>query len=170
MGLVSAAGRVYTSAMREFIAFALVLLCALPAAPQTPPEGWKPVQDAKSACQIFVPPEWTSLGETTGAAVLHDPTTAIAVVTSQPGQEFKPFTASFLKVMGVPKSKLFENSATRIFYQDKTSEGRDDPSAFSASVPGKHGTCSCHIVVQPSIAEEIARKIALSLTPAPPKT
>jgi hypothetical protein len=42
----------------------------------------------------------------------------------------------------------------------------EDPNAYSASVPGKAGTCSCHVVVLPSVPEETAKKIALSLGPA----
>ncbi len=143
----------------------LVLLCGLTARSQTPP-GWKTVKDAKSACQISVPPDWAPLGENQGAAVFHDSSTAIAVVTSQPGQEFKPLTAGFIKSMGLPKEKLFENTAKRIFYQDETSRGPDDPNAFSASVPAKNGTCSCHVTALPTI-EDTAKKIAQSLAPAP---
>jgi hypothetical protein len=157
--------------MREFLVSALVLLCCLPvAAAQDGTEGWKTIKDSKSVCQISVPPEWAPLGENNGAAVLHDPSTGIAVVTSQPGQEFKPFTPAFLKSMGVPKDKVFENDATRIFYQDKTSQGPDDPNAFSSSVPMKAGTCSCHVVVTPSVAAETAKKIVLSLSAANGKT
>jgi hypothetical protein len=72
-----------------------------------------------------------------------------------------------LKVPGVPKEKLFENSATRLFYQDKTSAGPDDEHAFTATAPGNGGTCSCRVVVLPSISLETARKIVLSLGPAP---
>src|SRR4051794_28797802 len=115
--------------MRECIVPALVLLSCLPASSQVAPADWKVIRDAKSECQIAVPPEWSPFGESGGAAVLRDPTTAIAVVTSQAGQEFKPFTAAFLKTMGVPKEKIFENSATRIFYQHKTSQGPDDTNA-----------------------------------------
>ena len=150
--------------MRELICFTLVLLGGLPLRSQTPPAAWKVVKEASTACQITVPPEWVPLGEN-GAAVFHDASTAIAVVTSQPGQEFKPLSATLLKVLGIPKDKLFENSATRIFYQDKTSRNPDDTSAFSSSVPAKKGTCSCHVLTLPAIAEDIAKKIALSVSP-----
>jgi len=156
--------------MREYIVPALVLLACLPARAQTAPAPWKAIQDAKSACQILVPPDWVPLGETAGAAVFHDSTTAIAVVTSQPGQAFKPLIAVLLKAMDIPKEKVFENSATRIFYQDKTSRGPEDTNAFSSSVPAKGGTCSCHVVVVPRIAEDVAKKIALSLSAVPDKT
>jgi len=146
---------------------ALFLLC-VPLAAQTVPANWKVVSDAKHACQIAVPPEWVPLSESGGAAVFHDASTAIAVVTSQPGQEFKPLAPVLLKVLDVPKDKMFENSAKRIFYQDRISINAETPNAWTASVPGRAGgTCSCHIVVLPEITEDVARKIAGSLGPVP---
>ena len=150
--------------MREYTVFALVLLCPLPVLPQAPPSGWQVVKDAKSVCQITVPPEWTPFGDNDGAAVLQDAATAIAVVTSQPGQEFKPLTPGMLKMLGIPKDKLFENSGKRLFYQDKTSGRADDSNAFSSSVPAGSGTCSCHVVALPSVSPDVAKKIALSLS------
>ena len=128
------------------------------------------IQDASAACQIAVPPEWVPLGENAGTAVLHDATTAIAVVTSQPGQEFKPLSAMLLKAMGIPKEKLFENSATRIFFQAKTSSNPGEANSFNSSVPAKGGMCSCHVSVLPSVAEDVAKKIALSLSPVQNRT
>jgi len=164
--LAGGLGRRYAPGMRECIVCTFVLLCSLTARAQTP-SGWKTVKDAKSTCQISVPPDWVPLGENNGAAVFHDSSTAIAVVTSQPGQEFKPLTPGFIKSMGLPKEKLFENTAKRIFYQDQTSRGPDDTNAFSTSVPAKNGTCSCHVAVLPTIEEDTAKKIATSLTPVP---
>ena len=155
--------------MRECIISALVLLCCRSAGSQTVPADWKIIQDAKATCQIAVPPEWVPFGENNGAAVFHDSATAIAVVTSQRGQEFKPLSLGLVKTIGIPKEKMFENSARRIFYQDKTSRRPDDASAFSSSVPAKGGTCSCHIVLLPSVPEDVAKKIALSLSPVPDK-
>ena len=121
-------------------------------------------------CQIAVPPEWVALGDTAGAATFHDSTTAIAVVTSQPGQEFKPLNAVLLKTMGIPKDRMFENSATRIFYQDRVSRNSDEGNAFSSSVPARSGTCSCRVMVLPAIGDDVAKKIALTLTATPEKT
>ena len=135
---------------------------------QTVPPGWKLIRDTKAACQIAVPPEWNAFSEAGGSAIFHDPSTAIAVVTSQPGQAFKPLTPAMLKTLGVPKEKIFENSATRLFFQDKSSAGAEDEHAFTASAPGNGGTCSCRVVFLPSIGIETARKIVLSLGPAPP--
>lgn len=164
MTLVMGCDWAYTPAMREFTVSALFLLC-LAAAPAQTPAGWKVVKDAKSACQISVPPDWVPFTDGQGAAVLHDATTAIAVVTSQPGQSLKPITDSQLKILEVPREKIFENTAKRLFYQDRTSRGPEDPNAYSAMVPSKSGTCSCRVVFVPAIPQETARKIALSLGP-----
>jgi len=145
---------------------ALFLLAGLAAAGQTVPDGWKVVQDGKRACQIAVPPEWTILEGSAGADVFRDATTAIAVVTSQPGQEFKPLPESLRKLFGSRGEKLIENSARRILCKDKTSRHADDPSAYSISVPGKGGTCSCRVLFLPAISEDQVKQIAFSLGPA----
>jgi hypothetical protein len=153
--------------MREYIVPALVLLFAPPVSAQAVPAGWLIVKDSKNACQMAVPPDWSLYEETAGVAIFHDVSTAIAVVTSQPEQAFKPLPEAVQKVMGIPKEKMFENTAKRIFYQDKTSRKAEDPNAYSVSVPGAAGTCSSHLTFLPTVSEEVARKIALSLGPPP---
>jgi hypothetical protein len=143
----------------------LVLLLIATVGDQGVPSGWKVVKDAKGACQISVPPDWVPLPESDGAAVFRNTTTGIVVVTSQPGQTFKPLTASLQKVLGISKDRMFENSARRTFYQDKVSQNAEDTNSFSASVPGKEGTCSCRAVVLPLVPQETARQIILSLGP-----
>jgi hypothetical protein len=143
----------------------LWLLASAPA--QATPADWKIVKDSKGLCEIAVPPNWDALSENTGAAVLHDAATAIAVVTSQPGQTFKPLPESLQRLLGIRKGALFENTPRRIFYQDKTSKHSEDPNGYSASVPSKAGTCSCHVAALPSTPEETAKEIALSLQPVP---
>lgn len=156
--------------MRGHTLFALFLCWSAAAPAQTVPPGWKLIRDTKALCQIAVPPEWAPLSEGGGSAILHDPSTAIAVVTSQPGQAFKPMTPAMLKLLGIPKEKIFENSNLRVFYQDRTSTGADDENAFTASAPATGGTCSCRVVLLPSVGAEIAKKIVFSLGPAPEKT
>jgi hypothetical protein len=153
--------------MSEYAVYALGLLCCLSVRAETIPSGWKTVKDAKAACQIAVPAEWVPFGENNGAAMLRDSTVAIAVVTSQPGQEFKPLTPGLIKAIGIAKEKLFENTATRLFYQDRASRNSEETNAFSSSVPAKSGTCSCHVVLLPSVPEDVAKKIALSLSRVP---
>jgi len=152
--------------MRGLVVSSLLVLFLSAVSAQTVPPGWNTVKDNKGLCQIAVPPEWTSLGESTGAAVLRDSTHAIAVVTSQPGQAFRPLPDPLVKSLEIPKDRMFENSPKRIFYQDRVSKGTEDANAFSASVPAGSGTCSCHLVVQPAVSVEVAKKIAMSLGPA----
>jgi hypothetical protein len=133
---------------------------------QIVPTGWQIIKDSKSVCQIAVPSDWTPYRESAGAAMFTDSSTAMAVVTSQPDQPFRPLPESVLRVIDVPKARVFENSAKRIFYQDKVSKSPQEVNSYSFSVPGKTGTCSGHLNFIPTIAEDLARKIALSLGPA----
>ena len=165
--LVLRSGRRYTAGMSESTCSALFVLLLPVASAQTIPPGWKLIRDPSGACQLAVPPEWTPLSANGGSAVLHDPGTAIAVVTSQPGQAFKPLSPTVVKLIEIPKEKMFENTAKRIFYEDKTSQHSENPSAYTTSVPGGKGTCSCRVVFLPNVGEETSRKIALSLGPIP---
>ena len=151
--------------MRGRLGSTLVLLFSFTAQTQTVPAGWKIIKEGKGACQIAVPPEWVPFGEMSGVAIFHDVTTAIAVVTSQLGQQFQAAQPGAPQNHRCSQRKMFENSSTRIFFQDKTARNPNDSSAFSASVPAKNGSCSCHVVVLPSIPEDVAKKIALSLSP-----
>jgi hypothetical protein len=144
-----------------------LFLPALPA--QVAPAGWQIVKDPKGACQIAVPPDWSPWGDNIGAAVFQDVSTAIATVTSQPGQDFAPLSASMQRLLEIPKEKVFENSGVRIFYQEQTSKSHEEPNAYSFSAPGKAGTCSGHLRALPGVTEEVVRKIALSLGPAQPR-
>ena len=105
--------------MKYLELFTLLSLMLSGAADNPAPSAGKDVKDVKGSCQIWVPENWILSDENTGSAVLQDASNAIAVVTSQPGQAFKPLTESMQRLMRIPKDKLFENSAKRIFYQDK---------------------------------------------------
>jgi hypothetical protein len=105
----------------------ILVLFLFRASAQTIPAGWKVVKDPRESCQIAVPPEWAHLADSSGAAILQDPATAIAVVTSQPRQIFKPLAESLQRVLGIDKEKMFENTVKRLFYQNKTSKNSSDP-------------------------------------------
>src|SRR6516165_83146 len=91
--------------MRTQVVSPLLFLLAIPAWAQTVPAGWTVVKDSKHACQIAVRLEWAPWADNTGAAVFRDSTTAIAVVTSQPGQTFKPLTESQKKYVRHSRGK-----------------------------------------------------------------
>jgi hypothetical protein len=168
--LVAEFSQRYTPARREYMLATLLLWLLAIAPAQTAPADWKIVKDSKGLCQIAVPPDWEPLSENSGAAVFHDATTAIAVVTSQPGQAFKPLPESLQRLLEIRKDRVFENTSRRVFYQDKISRHPEDPNGYSASVPSKAGTCSCHVTVLPDVPGETAKEIALSLQPAPEPT
>ena len=153
--------------MREYTLPTLILFLLPPLSAQVVPAGWQIVKDAKNVCQLAVPADWTPYGENKGAAILHETSTAIAVVTSQPGQSFSPMPENLLRVLDIRPEKMFENTAKRIFYQEKTSQAQGDANAYSFSVPAKGGTCSGHLTFLPSVTEDVARKIVLSLGPVP---
>ena len=144
---------------------ALLCLMLSAASDHTAPSAGKLVKDVKGSCQILVPENWTPSNENTGSAILQDSSNTIAVVTSQPGQVFKPLTESMQKLMGIPKNKMFENSTKRIFYQDRVARDLTDTNAFSTMMPGKNGTCSARVVFLSSVSEETAKKIAFSVGP-----
>jgi hypothetical protein len=152
--------------MKEYAVSALILL-VLPLSAQVVPPGWQIVKDSRNICQIAVPADWSIYGESRSAAVLHDPSTALAAVTSQPGQAFAPLTERLQSVLNISREKLFENSDKRIFFEDKGSSHSQDPRWYSFSVPGKGGACSGRLTFLPGIPDDIARKIALSLGPVP---
>ena len=153
--------------MREYIVASLILFFVPSVQAQTVPAGWQVVKDPKNICQIAVPADWKLYGSTNSAAIFEDSSTAMAVVTSQPDQAYRALPETIVRVLNIPKDKMFENSTKRIFYQDKTSSGPQDSNSYSFSVPGKSGTCSGHLTFLPSITEDVARKIALSLGPTP---
>jgi hypothetical protein len=135
------------------------------AATPSVPQGWKVVKDSKGNCQIAVPENWFISDENSGSAVFRDPTTGIAVVTSQPGQAFKPMPESLIRLLDIPKNRLFENTARRTFYQDRVARGPDDTSSYCAMVPAKNGTCSARVAFAQGVPEDVVKKIVLSLSP-----
>jgi hypothetical protein len=68
-------------------------------------------------------------------------------------------------ILNISKEKLFENTASRIFYEDKASAHPADPKWYTFSVPGKNGTCSGHLTFLPSLPDDLARQIVFSLGP-----
>ena len=151
--------------MREY-AIAVLILLNLPLAAQVAPSGWQIVKDSNNACQLAVPPDWSLYGESHSAAVLHDASIALVVVTSQPGQAFAPLSERLKSILNISKEKLFENTANRIFYEDKSSAHAADPKWYTFSVPGKSGTCSGKLNFLPSLPDDLARQIVFSLGPA----
>src|SRR5260370_16430545 len=137
--------------MRHFIVAAQFSLMLPIASAQSAPAGWKLIRDSKGACQIAVPEDWTP-SENPGSAIFQDTATAIAVITSQPGQSLKPLAESLQKLLRIPKEKMFENTARRVYYQEKIARDAKDSNAFIAVLPGQPGPPSSRALLLPTLS------------------
>ena len=122
--------------------------------------GWKTMQDKTGSCQISVPPTWTLLS-LPGHVNSPQGTTTMLISGNRP---FRPFSDETIKVLNV--DKVFENSATRIFYVGKPS-GNPAYVNYHVEAPGKVNSCIAQITLQPHSLEDDAKKIALSLSKTP---
>jgi hypothetical protein len=145
--------------MREY-AIAVLILLNLPLAAQVAPSGWQIVKDSKNACQLAVPPDWSLYGESHSAAVLHDASTALVVVTSQPGQAFAPLSERLKSILNISKEKLFENTANRIFYEDKSSAHPADPKWYTFSVYVQRPREERHLQRQTDLSAELTGRFS----------
>jgi hypothetical protein len=150
----------FTRRKADAMKFALILLVLIASTVLNAQSGWKTVKDETGSCQISVPPTWTPLSQ---PGFVNSPQHIATVVTS--GMNFKPFDALTLKMLGI--DKLFENSATRIFYVTKPG-GNPLHVGYHVEVPGKaHSSCIAEIALPPNTLEDDAKKIALSLSRTP---
>ena len=123
--------------------------------------GWKTVKDKTDACKISVPPNWTLLS-TAGMANSPQNTSTIVI---RGNTHFSHFSDMTLKMLNI--DKVFENSASRIFYVTKPGSGNPSLVTYHVEVPGKGNSCIAEIYLRPNTLEDDARKIALSLSPVP---
>jgi hypothetical protein len=144
-------------ACKGIVTFALILLASNVLSAQS---GWKTVKDKTGLCQISVPPSWTLLSE---AGQVNSPLRTTTMVLSG-HRPFRPFSDETIRVLDV--GRVFENSATRIFYVGKPG---GDPALLNYHVeaPGKANSCIAQITLPPNSLEDDAKKIALTLSKAP---
>lgn len=140
--------------------FALILLVLSVSIDLTAQSGWKSVTDKTGSCQISVPPSWTLLSL---AGHVNSPqgTTTMLISGHRP---FRPFSDETIKVLNV--DKVFENSATRVFYVGKPS-GNPALVNYHVEAPGKANSCIAEITLPLHSLENDAKKIALSLSKTP---
>jgi len=86
--------------------------------PRSVPAGWKAIKDSKGCARLRFRRSGLR-GRRTPGRRLPGRIRGHPVVTSQPGQTYRPLSDAMLKLMNIPKEKLFENSATRLFYKDR---------------------------------------------------
>jgi hypothetical protein len=140
--------------------FALILLTLLVSTELIAQSGWTTVKDKTGSCQISVPPTWTLLA-LPGHVNSPQHTTTMLISGMRP---FSKFSEETIKVLNV--DRVFENSATRIFYVTKP--GGNPPLVnYHVEAPGKVHSCIAQISLPPNTSEEDAKKIALSLSGTP---
>ena len=140
--------------------FSLMLLILFAATDLNAQPGWQIVKDKTGSCQISVPPSWELLAL---AGHVNSPqhTTTMLISGNRP---FRPFSDETIRVLNV--DKVFENSTARILY--RTKPGGSPPLVnYHVEAPGKVNACIAQITLPANIAEDDAKRIALSLSKAP---
>jgi hypothetical protein len=140
--------------------FALLLVLLFVSTDLSAQSGWKTVKDKTGSCQISVPPSWTLLSV---AGYVNSPQRTTTMLISG-NTRFSPFSAGTLKMLNV--DRVFENSATRIFYVGQPG-GNPPLVSYHVEAPGKVNDCIAQITLPPNTLEEDAKKIALSLSKTP---
>jgi hypothetical protein len=144
----------------EAMKFALLLLVLLASTVLNAQSGWRTVKDKTGSCQISVPLTWTLLAQ---PGLVNSPQGTTTILISGMSR-FSPFSAGTLKMLNV--DRVFENSATRIFYVIKP-VGNPPHVSYHVEAPGKVNACIAQISLLPNTLEDDAKKIALSLSKTP---
>ena len=140
--------------------FALLLVLLFVSTDLSAQSGWRTVKDKTGSCQISVPLTWTLLAQ---PGLVNSPQGTTTILISGMSR-FSPFSAGTLKMLNV--DRVFENSATRIYYVNKP--GGNPPLVnYHVEAPGKVHSCIAQITLPPNSLEDDAKKIALSLSRTP---
>ncbi len=131
---------------------------------QSAEPAWKTVKDPSGACQISIPPNWSVKDLNSGTALFKDAKTAVAVVTSVTGRPFAQLSESVRKQIG--PDKVYENTEGRVFYADQIAKTSNSMTGINVRVPLEGGICSSRVMFIPAVPEDVAKKIALSVSPA----
>ncbi len=82
---------------------------------------------------------------------------------SQPGRTLKPLSDGAQKALMI--GKMFDNTANRVFYSmDPAKKDGTVLAEWHVTVPGNGGTCYAQIMLLKGASEDLARKIADTLS------
>jgi hypothetical protein len=130
---------------------------------QEVPGGWKVIKDSRGHCQFAVPADWVPDTLSKSFLISADGKSS-AVASSAAAGPFAGVTATAKQLM-IPK-KTMEDSGKRLWYlyetEIDTQQGRTEWYVAVATDP----VCSMQISFKGAGMEDIAKKIALSLTQA----
>jgi len=130
---------------------------------QEVPSGWKAVKDRQGACQIAVPGDWVADKLIKSFMTSADGKASAVAHGLRAGQQFAEGTALAKQVM--KPTKTIEDSGKRVWYAYEGSGGAGGGTNWYVAVAGSP-VCTAQISFKDAAAEEIAKKIALSLTQA----
>ena len=144
--------------------FAAAVLAAMSVAgAQAPAGGGQVYKSEKGTCQVTVPADW-KIDDFSAK----DPKKTLTVTVFHE-QDAKVEKADEMFLKGVYQAeKVFENSAQRIFVESKTQAFGPEPAGrkWEALVPAvPKGACQTIIIFKNGASEDVARAIAMSLTP-----
>ena len=142
----------------------LAVTFTLSAAAHTLSAQTKAFKDKNGTCQVLLPADW-QLDDITGE--MKDPKSLIRVsVFWERDAKVEPYSAMAMDMNNV--EKMFENTAQRIFYQEKPIKFGPVPTyAYTVYTPApQKGACHGAISMKPGADEPAAKQIALTLGPA----
>ena len=147
--------------MKTVLCCAAIWVSAASAA--TIPAGWITIKDAKNVCQAGVPGDFKPQPGLTSLA--QGPGNMISVqLVSQAGRTLKPLSDGAQKALMI--SKMFENTANRVFYSmDPAKKDGTVLAEWRVTVAGNGGTCFADIMLLKGASEDVARKIADTVGP-----
>jgi len=131
---------------------------------QDVPAGWQVVKDTQKVCQMAVPPDWKNDSIVKSFMMSADKSDNAVVHGLRPGQTFEQGTSTAKQMM--KPTKTFEDSGKRVWYAYETPNGKQSGATnWYVAVPGSP-VCTMQISFKNAAAEDVAKKIAMSLTQA----
>jgi hypothetical protein len=149
--------------MRWTVCSAVLLLTAFGLHAQEVPSGWKVVKDKAGTCQMAVPADWVADKLISSFMTSPDGKANAVPHSIRAGQTFAQ--AKETAKMVTPPTKIIEDSAKRLWYASQgaaTAAGGTDWYVAVATSP----ICTAQISFKVPAMEDMAKKIAMSLTQA----
>ena len=143
--------------------FTAALLSAIACWSQNVPSGWKVIKDKQGACQLAVPPDWTTDKLLPSFAKSPDGKANAVAHGVRSGQSFAQATAMAKQVM--KPSKMIEDSGKRLWYAYEGNSSANGGTNWYIAVPGTP-VCTAQVSFKDPSLEDTAKKVALSLSPA----
>jgi len=132
------------------------------AAAQTVPAGWKTVTDMRKVCQVAAPADWTPDALVKSFVTSPDKKANVVVHGLPAGADYGRIVAN-AKMM-FPPAKTFEESATKLWYEETPQPGKTATKWYFAI--GGAQACNAELQFEGATFEDTAKKIVASLAPA----